>query len=155
MAKLARVRCKHCLKLIGTNVIKRHEKRCPDRLPSKKCPICKKIFKRKYKKQRTCSYSCSNSYFRSGENNPNWKRKQYRTTCFTFHKKKCVCCSEKFIVEVHHYDEDTENNDPRNLVPLCPTHHQYVHSRFKKLYFPMIKEYVQKFKTRHKHIRFK
>ena len=44
---------------------------------------------------------------------------------------------------VHHYDENHYNNDPRNLIPLCPTHHQYVHSRYKDEIICTIDEYIK------------
>ena len=97
------------------------------------CPVCGKTFtdKKGYERERTtCSHSCSNTYFRSGENNGNWSEDAYRTTCFSKHEKKCVVCGESKIVEVHHYDGDHSNNKLENLIPLCPTHHQYCHSKY-------------------------
>jgi hypothetical protein len=49
----------------------------------KVCLVCNKKFtlvnNAKTQKQVTCSYSCSNTYFRSGENHPNWKNgRNYR-----------------------------------------------------------------------------
>ncbi len=57
----------------------------------------------------------------------------YRAICWAHHKKECVVCGEDKIVAVHHYDENHQNNDPSNLIPLCPTHHVYVHSGYKNL----------------------
>ena len=95
----------------------------------------------------TCSYSCSNSYFRSGQNNPNYKNgNNYRTICFIYHEQKCIICDEDKIVAVHHYDENHDNNSIDNLVPLCPTHHQYVHSKYKDLVIDKIDDYVKNFK---------
>lgn len=123
-------------------------------LEKRKCPVCKSVFEVKPRsKKKTCSYSCSNTYFRSGSNNGNWDDDNYTSTCFLFHKKKCVCCSEKNIVAVHHYDHDHSNNDPRNLVPLCPTHHSYVHSSFAYLVLPKIVEYVKAFRKKYKTLR--
>lgn len=34
-----------------------------------------------------------------------------------------------------------EDNDPKNLVPMCPTHHQYMHSRFKSLINEKVENY--------------
>lgn len=34
----------------------------------------------------------------------------------------CAICSETGP-QVHHIDEDPENNDSQNLIPLCPNHH--------------------------------
>ena len=54
-------------------------------------------------------------------------------------------CGEEKIVAVHHYDHDHTNNDIANLVPLCPTHHQYVHSRYIDEVQPFIDAYVKDF----------
>ena len=45
-------------------------------LIEKECPVCDKKFKtsKGIKGEKTvCSHSCSNTFFRSGENNPNYK----------------------------------------------------------------------------------
>ena len=115
---------------------------------SKICPVCGVNFEtRKGSKDEkiTCSYSCSNTHFRSGEKNPNWKDESYRTTCFLFHEKKCVVCGEEKIVTVHHFDENRNNNSPENLIPLCPTHHQYIHSKYKDEIFNIVLEYRNRF----------
>jgi hypothetical protein len=114
----------------------------------KECPVCKSNFKTKkghVKEKETCSYSCSNTYFRSGINNPNWKTEAYRSTCFLYHEKKCVTCGEEKIIDVHHFDEDRGNNSPENLIPLCPTHHMYWHSRYKDEVYDKVVEYRKKF----------
>ena len=120
---------------------------------TKECPICKTSFvtqKGHSREKQTCSYSCSNTFFRSGMNNPNWgnfgdsqERNGYRRICFDNHKKECVICGENKIVTVHHYDNNHNNNDPKNLIPLCPTHHQYVHSRYKDEVISTIDEYIK------------
>lgn len=109
----------------------------------KKCPVCGKEFytttTAKESKQVCCSYSCSNTYFRSGENNGMYKatidnfaiKQAHVKICFRFHPHICCVCGEKRIVAVHHYDNNHKNNDVTNLVPLCPTHHIYMHSRYK------------------------
>ena len=100
----------------------------------KNCPVCGNEFEtlENHKNEKTtCSYSCSNSYFRSGINNPNWRDDTYRSTCFFYHKHKCVICDEEKILDVHHFDSDRSNNSPENLIPLCPTHHRYIHSDLK------------------------
>lgn len=114
----------------------------------KECPVCGELFKTKKGHERektTCSHSCSNTYFRSGEKNGNWKNSTYRSTCFEYHEKECIICGEDKIVEVHHYDENKENNNPENLIPLCPTHHKYWHSRHKGLIFKKVKNYRKEF----------
>lgn len=118
----------------------------------KACPICGVKFKTQKRsdkrEKKTCSYSCSNTFFRSGKDNPNWKEisTQYRSKCFEYHKKECVICKEEKVVEVHHIDEDRNNNDIFNLVPLCPTHHKYWHSEYKSEIEETIKNYISEFK---------
>ena len=118
----------------------------------KECPVCGNGFETQLghsKEKQTCSYACSNTFFRSGENNGSFKhgKRNYRTVCFLNHKKECIIkgCGENNIVEVHHYDEDHTNNDPSNLVPLCPTHHKYWHSGFKNLVEEEVHEYVKQY----------
>jgi len=123
-----------------------------DKYPTinKICPICSNNFETKngHKKEKiTCSNSCSNTYFRSNVDHPNWKpfsdysggelrssnfSKKYRKLCFKYHKHECVVCGENKILDVHHYDEDRTNNKIENLIPICPTHHGYYHSKYKE-----------------------
>ena len=81
-----------------------------------------------------CSRSCANSI--GGKANAlNLEREgklHYTTICFRTHDRKCLVCEFDKIVAVHHVDEDHSNNDPTNLVPLCPNHHMMVHhNRYK------------------------
>jgi hypothetical protein len=152
-AEYQKVQCLHCNEFFGANVIKKHSLACVKPVKQKTCANCGEKFIGTRREQVTCSYSCSNTYFRSGSANGNWKQHRYRTTCFEYHKYKCVCCDESLIVEVHHLDGDKQNNDPRNLVPLCPTHHQYVHSRFAAKVIKKINAYVKAFKAKYKYQR--
>lgn len=54
---------------------------------------------------------------------------EYRTICFQYHDRQCIVCGEREIVDVHHRDRNPLNNVPENLIPLCPTHHRYCHTR--------------------------
>lgn len=135
--------CQFCSKITNIANIKKHEQLChlnPTNI--KLCPVCQSPIKN-YKNGKTCGYSCANKHFRSGPNNGNWKDSAYATTCFYYHKKECVICKEKNIVEVHHLDENKNNNDPSNLIPLCPTHHQYWHSKHKHLIEESVRTYIK------------
>ena len=74
-----------------------------------------------------------------------WAKSSYKTLCFKYKEKKCIVCGEDKIVEVHHYDENHKNNDIKNLIPLCPTHHKYMHSKYKSI----IKNIVDKYYNGH------
>jgi predicted nucleic acid-binding Zn ribbon protein len=132
--------CEFCSGLYSSTGLHNHQKACPENPENRKmCPQCGTAFSGK---SETCSRACANTYFRSGERHPNWKESRYRTTCFLHHIKSCVVCGEDNIVEVHHLDEDRDNNDPSNLIPLCPTHHAYWHSRFRYLVEATVTNYL-------------
>lgn len=105
-------------------------------LIQKTCPVCGKHFSERkgHKKEKiTCSRGCSNTYFRSGKNNPNWKDDVsewgYRKICFSKWKKECIICGFDKVVDVHHLDHNNKNNDINNLIPLCPNHHMMLHTK--------------------------
>lgn len=128
---LVRSNCKYCSNKYTKANMTRHELSCkknPSNL--KECPSCLKM---KFFKGKTCSHSCANTFFRSGDDHPNWSEDNYRSTCFLFHDKKCIICNENKIVQVHHHDFNHDNNSKYNLIPLCPTHHSYMHSRYRCL----------------------
>lgn len=116
------------------------------------CPVCKKEFSylpvKNKKPKVTCSYACSNTYFRSGENASNYKEDEeatHKVLLFRYHEKKCVVCGENKIIACHHYNGDHDDNRPENLVPLCPTHHCYIHSKYKDEVVDKIDLYVKKY----------
>jgi hypothetical protein len=107
------------------------------------CPVCDIPIK-DWRKNLTCSTACSNTYLRTGKNHPNYidGRSRYRAICFRYHNKKCVICGESRLVDVHHFDEDTTNDEPENLIPLCPTHHRYMHSEYKDDILQQVTDYI-------------
>lgn len=118
---------------------------------TKQCPVCGILFetqlrsgRRKKTEKTVCSRSCAGTWFKTGKDNPNWKGTAYRKTAFLYHGKKCLICNEPRILEVHHLDHDRNNNAPENLIPLCPTHHKYMHSKYKLEISVLIATYFQK-----------
>lgn len=117
------------------------------------CPICNKEFfylpiKNK-KEKTTCSRSCANTYFRSGKNAANYKEdedSQYKVLLYRYHEKKCVVCGESKIIACHHYNDNHDDNRPENLVPLCPTHHCYIHSKYKNEIIDKVDTYIKQWK---------
>lgn len=102
----------------------------------KSCPVCSKKFQTSIgstDEKTTCSYSCSNTFFRSGSNNPNYKdgtRADYRTTALACKEPECERCGwniEVSILEVHHIDRDRSNNSIENLELLCQNCHSLDH----------------------------
>lgn len=145
-------KCQYCLSEYKKPNIKNHENGCYLNPVNKiECKFCKKPILNFRTSKGTCSRSCANSYFKTGENNGNYKsdeNSKYFIVCFRHHKKKCICCDEEKIVAVHHYNEDHNDDRPENLVPLCPTHHQYVHSRYRDDVIDIVDKYVVQFRNK-------
>ena len=105
------------------------------------CPVCGKTFidvqySDKKKHKTVCSMSCSNTYFRSNENHPNWKGEErlwplYREL-FSLDELVCKRCGYKEFscsVDIHHIDENRKNNNKENLIPLCANCHHGLHKK--------------------------
>ena len=145
--KYPKIKCSHCGDEYGNTVIRRHEDACHLNPQNKKdCEACGTPIK-DWKNAVTCSTGCYNKLYRTGTNNPNWKDSTYRSTCFHYHEKKCLVCDFDHIVVAHHVDEDKSNNTPENLVPLCPNHHEMVHSKHRDLVQPLIDKYLENFRV--------
>ena len=55
--------------------------------------------------------------------------------------QKCIICGFKEIVDLHHFDQNSKNNNLSNLIPLCPNHHKMFHDqRYNELIKNKIKE---------------
>lgn len=135
--------CQFCQRDLTLANINKHELTCwMNPKVMRKCKVCDKPIKNYKESKGTCSYSCSNIYFRSGEQNGMWSGNNYQLICFANHKKECIVCGENKIVAVHHADHNHNNNDPENLIPMCPTHHQYVHSQYRSEVQPVIDKYI-------------
>jgi len=128
--------------------IYRDRKKKPE-YASIECPVCEVPFVPKRSSsntgiQVTCSLSCSNKYFRSGENHWMYKtgKSSYRNLGLNTYGHKCAVCDESLLVQVHHIDKDRDNNSIDNLIVLCPTHHEYLHSEHIDVIKPLIDEYL-------------
>lgn len=121
----------------------------------KNCIICGKHFiyrgrenTKGFERSVYCSVGCA--HFRG--KSEDWAalrdgkvKRQYRTVCWSYHEKKCIICKEPNVVEAHHFDGNKKNNAPENFIPLCPTHHRYIGSRFEKLIIKRVNKYRDRF----------
>lgn len=137
-----KVLCSFCERSVAVCARHQHERYCKENPVNcgkwQRCPVCDERFypKSTDKVRVTCGRSCANKMY------PRRKKTAYRTICFDNHAKECVVCGERRIVEVHHLDEDNTNNSPGNLVPLCPTHHKYWHSRHRSVIEQQVTEWL-------------
>lgn len=118
----------------------------------KVCPVCLNVFQvtdyiEESKPQTTCSYACANTYFRSGVNAGNYQGKEFSGQSAlrrNLKADKCAVCDEKEVIDIHHMDQDRTNNDPSNMIPLCPTHHAYIHRGKLDLILDKLEEYFKR-----------
>ena len=99
------------------------------------CAECGKKFKRlktQVDKSKTglvfCSIQCGNKYKNRAVINTQ-NSNDYRRNAFLAYPHKCAKCGydeDERILEVHHIDENRNNNDITNLIILCPNCHKKV-----------------------------
>lgn len=97
------------------------------------------------KEQYFCSRNCANSVGGKAKASKYHYDEvaHYSTVAWRHHERKCLVCGEDKVVAVHHLNEMHTDNRPENLVPLCPTHHHYMHSKHKSLIKEQVDKYVK------------
>ena len=113
---------------------------------TKTCKCCGKQFiwegrqyTKAFEKAKFCSRSCAN-------NRQSWWNENathYRTIALHHWKEECAICGFDKVVAIHHIDENKQNNNPHNLIPLCPNHHEMVHSKWRNEVQPKIDQLVK------------
>ena len=109
-----------------------HYKGCPYcKYVTLKCEYCGKEFQRlksEINSHNFCSKTCGNRY--KNLDTTNWNNSiNYRRNAFATYPHKCHICNwdkDERVLEVHHIDENRDNNDISNLVILCPTCHKFL-----------------------------
>lgn len=80
---------------------------------------------------RSCSVKFTNTEYRTGKNNPNYKNggSKYRNIKFRSCEKICEDCKtiDIRVLEVHHKDRNRKNNELSNLSILCANCHKIKH----------------------------
>jgi hypothetical protein len=122
-------------KLYGT--VKKHTKEC-ERC-STEFIFEGRIKTKTYERAKFCSRSCANNRQEWWNDNAT----HYRTIALRHWNHECVICGFDKIVAIHHIDENRSNNNPLNLIPLCPNHHEMVHSKWKEDVVPLIEQAVE------------
>ena len=58
--------------------------------------------------------------------------------------KECLICGFNKYVVLHHLDENHSNSDDKNLIGLCPNHHQMIHTlQYKEEVLSLIREKLE------------
>lgn len=141
--------CGHQWSVYAQNIINKNsikKGKCPNCLFGerqvvfrKKCETCGKELERtsnQIKRNKSgyfyCSPQCGNIHKNiMRHQSEDWlnNSQNYRLKAFNLYEHKCDICGwdeDKRILEVHHIDENRENNTPKNLIILCPNCHKYL-----------------------------
>lgn len=104
---------------------------CPEcKYTELECDYCHKKFKRLKsavsENYNFCSKTCGNRF--KNQEFINWNdSSNYRRNAFNAYPHKCAICGweeDERILEVHHIDENRNNNKISNLIILCPICHK-------------------------------
>jgi len=104
----------------------------------KNCLHCGKALKRKrfgdrledmtaFTRRKFCSLACANSR----KHPKHWGT--YHLRAKKFKKDACEACDYRKALQVHHVDQNPENNDPTNLQTLCKHCHDFWHTTARRL----------------------
>lgn len=107
--------CYNCYKKFGWKRKKINCKRCGREIPNHAKGLCA---------------GCYNFVFHLDKNKA-WNQRNNFGLDYKKYKgltKKCIICGFDKIVELHHLDENRQNNSEKNLVALCPNHHKMIHN---------------------------
>lgn len=112
------------------------------------CSCCENIFiveerEKQFptKTEYYCSRNCANSVGGKAKRDKHGIT-QYATIAKKYYDEKCIVCGFNEIVDVHHIDKNRENNNPTNLVFLCPNHHYVLHRKNAEYVDKRIKEFI-------------
>ena len=81
---------------------------------------------------RSCATSFNNTKYKTGELHPNYTSGygSYRSRAIKHYGEHCSKCNYDKIIhilQVHHIDNDRQNNKIENLQVLCPNCHAEIH----------------------------
>lgn len=112
--------CFNCYRKLAWKQKKVNCKRCGRLLPMHSKGLCG---------------GCYSFVFKSDKNKAWNYKKWYNLDTETYKKitKACIVCGFDKMVDLHHLDENNENNSQDNLIGLCPNHHKMLHDfRYRK-----------------------
>jgi len=107
-------------------------------LVSKKCLTCDNLIytnPARLKIRKYCSPKCRRVESPKTDKNHNVFKSGigiYRRWALNYYGEKCIKCESIEKIQVHHIDEDRENNDLSNLMVLCVSCHKKEHRTVKR-----------------------
>lgn len=156
--KLKCLKCGYEWETIAGNVINKYDGRCKECVKKERtnlsCALCGKKFSRsphQIKSNKSgffyCSRECGNKHknilvqeeYPISVNN-------YRQRAMQYYPNYCAVCEWKEdirILEVHHIDENRNNNDIKNLIILCPICHRKITLKYYILIISKTRKYIK------------
>jgi len=91
------------------------------------CPRCKRLL---FLKGKGLCGGCYNIVYRLEYQKARNHLINYGLDYNTYKKitKKCAICGFDKIIDLHHLDQNRNNNSQENLIGLCPNHHRMLHN---------------------------
>ena len=86
---------------------------------------------------------CYNFVFQLDKNKAWNQRKNYQIDIEDYKQitSKCIICGFEKVVDLHHLDQNKNNNSKTNLLGLCPNHHKMLHDyRYRQEMLSLLKE---------------
>lgn len=108
-----------------------------------KIVVCKRCSKKRPSHAKGLCEGCYNFVFHLDKTKASNQRRKYGLDIVTYKKitKECILCGFIKVVDLHHLDEDKQNNSENNLIGLCPNHHKTLHDyRYREEIFNLLKE---------------
>jgi len=105
--------------------------------------ICKRCKREMLHQAKGLCPGCYNFVFHLGRTKARNRKKMHNITTEIYEEitKKCIICGFDKVVDLHHLDENRQNNQKSNMVGLCPNHHQMIHNfQFRKEMRELLKE---------------
>jgi ribosomal protein L37E len=109
----------------------------------RKLITCKRCGRQKPLHAKDLCGGCYNFVFHLDKNKEWNQRKNYGIDMNTYKKitKNCILCGFDKVVDLHHLDQNKENNSETNLIGLCPNHHKMLHDfRYRQEMLDKLKE---------------
>ena len=104
---------------------------------------CKRCGRKKPNQAFGYCAGCYNLTFHL-DNTKAHNHKKYHNIEYKTYKKiteRCLVCGFDKVVELHHLDENHNNNSEKNMIGLCPNHHKMLHNfKFREEVLTQIQE---------------
>jgi len=111
--------------------------------------ICKRCQRNIFHHAKGLCAGCYNFVFKLDAAKASNNKKKYNIEYDLYKEvtKKCVICGFDKVVDLHHLDENRKNSKIKNIIGLCPNHHQMLHNfKYKKQILNVLKEKGYKIK---------